>query len=73
MRVPRETAAFAAGLAVCVGNWHVIAATLSQIGLGTFRPEELRAAADDWCETNTRREAVPLQEAIAATMPGRPA
>jgi len=50
-------------------NYHVIAATLAQIGLGTFSPEELRAAAEQWCDENTRRDAVPMREAIRRTTP----
>ena len=72
-RVPREHAAFAAGLASLCGNWHVIAATMAQLGLGVFSAEEVRAAADEWCQEATSRDAVPLDEAIDRTRPGVPA
>lgn len=73
MRVPRETSAFAAGLAVCVGNWHVIAATLSQIGLGVWQPFDLEVAAREWLDEVTPPETIiGVDDAIAATRPGRP-
>jgi hypothetical protein len=72
MRIPRETAAFAAGIACLCRNYHVIAATLAQIGLGVFTPEEVRAAAEEWCDTHTIREAIPVGEAIDRTRPQAP-
>ena len=70
-RVPREHAAFAAGLASLCGNWHVIAATMAQLGFGVFSADEVRAAATEWCEEATS-EAVPMDEAIDRTRPAVP-
>ena len=71
MKVPRETVIFAAGIGTLCGNWHVIAATLAHLGLGTWRPEELELAARDWTAENVPANGPALNDAIAATRPAR--
>lgn len=73
MKPPRETVIFAAGIGTLSGNWHVIAATLAHLGLGTWRPEELELAARDWVVENVPGNGPALTDAIAATRPGRTA
>lgn len=73
MRVPRETAAFAAGIRVLCGNWEVIAAALAQIGLGVWQPFDLEVAAREWLAEVTPPEPVMgVDDAVAATRTGRP-
>lgn len=72
MKLPRETAAFAAGLYQACRHWHVIAATLAQAGLGVFRPEEVEMAARDWLDEMTPPDRVmSAEEGVAATRPGK--
>jgi hypothetical protein len=69
--IPRETAAFAAGIRVCCGSWPVIAATLAQVGLGAWSPVDLEMAAREWQDENLAdRRAMSAEEAIVRTRPG---
>jgi hypothetical protein len=69
--IPRETAAFAAGIRVCCASWPVIAATVAQIGLGAWKPAELEAAAREWQDENLAdRRVMSVEQAIVKTRAG---
>jgi hypothetical protein len=76
VKVSREVAAFAAGIhAAGTRNFHVIAATISGLGLGTYTPAAIQVAVDDWIGGITRSydEAVnAMPEACDRTRPGTP-
>ena len=62
--IPEHVVAYAAGMFTAthdetrLGAAEHVAAVLRQIGLGTFDPADLRAAALIWLETNVDRATV---------------
>lgn len=64
--VPEEVAAYAAGMNAVCPNWHIIAATISAIHLGTYDTTALEMAAREWTERNCRHpvDGSSLAEAI---------
>lgn len=55
MTVPAHVAAFASGMtATGTRNFHVIAAVISALGLGTYDQATLRLAVQDWNDQHMR-------------------
>ena len=53
--IPREIAAFAAGIsATGMRNFHVIAASIAALGMGTYDQAALRLAVQDWSREKMR-------------------
>jgi hypothetical protein len=59
-RVPHDVAAFCAGLrshpSDTVIPWDMVAASVSELGLGAFTAEEVRDATNAWCEETMKME-----------------